>query len=115
MRRIGLYSIEPRGVNATGQNICIGDCRLLPRHFGDAASRQSLSSCAIDLLDLCLNAFGCLVDVIEVEVADRMPLITIPLAARLAGDLRDIIFIGKPRRFLLRSTLARRGGYPDSA
>ena len=92
MRRVRLNSLGARRVNAARQHMRIRDRRLLPRHQRQVAAFESLSSCASNCSICASISRHDLVDVVEVELADRMPFIRSSTAsAGLACTLRYII------------------------
>ena len=102
MRRGRFYSVGPRRINASRQNVGVGDRRLLPGNKGEIAAFRQLVEFRIQLLDLFLKGDRALVYVVEVEIADRMPLVPAPFVGRLTDHLRGIVLEGQPLRFLQR-------------
>src|ERR1700720_1241901 len=73
---------------------------LLPGDESDIASIGKLFELLIQLLNLAAHRPGMLVHTSEVEVADNMPLIGIPVIDRLLDQLCDVVLKRKPIHFL---------------
>ena len=117
-RKCGVFASTrsvPRRIHPARQHMRIGDRRLLPRNQRQVAALGELVQLRIQLVDLFLDLLCLLVNVIEVELAGRVPLIFVPLAGRLGRQSPQ----HSPRReaasLRRRSARAHTAGCPGSA